>query len=617
MRPARDRRDPKRHKWTGILAGLLVPCLLIAGTIAPAAADLLVGSGDAQDTSWVARYDEAGAFVSVFAGLGTGLVGPRGLAFGPDGHLYVSSFATGEILRFNGLTGSPMGVFVPGGNGNLEHPERLLFVGDDLWVTDFTGGAVRRYEAHTGLPMGDLVEPGSGGLSLADDMVIGPDGMLYVASAGSGEVLRYLADGTFDRVFVSEMTFPQGLAFDLSGRLLVTDSDRHEVRRFLSDGTADGIFASGSPLDNPRGLTQLADGRLRVVNQNVSNVLRYSSGGAFLDIATSADGLTDPAYDATVVSSPYVAQGQPASVRVCPGDPVQLVFCFTRVVAGAESLCVEITDTAGLSSLQAVLASSQGEELCFNYDFTVPSSFGRGVIGVVMRVRSAACVSGVVSCGVAVTVNAPHALNTCEEMPGPADYDRPATRTFCVTNGGSCAATFAYALDDPLGWASGAAMSGQALLGPAQQFCLSVQVRPPFGAAEGQTDSLQWVAYPINDPTYGDTCLAEVFTYSTYPTVAVETENQFDFAFATPYPNPITPSVNLEFTLPSREPVRLEIVDVAGRMVRVLVNRELPAGRHSVRWESDERRRPISAGIYFARLRTPSRVAVQRVVWLR
>ena len=35
-----------------------------------------------------------------------GLSGPRGLAFGPDGNLYVSSRDTSSVLRYNGMTGN-------------------------------------------------------------------------------------------------------------------------------------------------------------------------------------------------------------------------------------------------------------------------------------------------------------------------------------------------------------------------------------------------------------------------------------------------------------------------------------------------------------------------------
>ncbi len=46
-----------------------------------------------------------------------GLTSPIGLAFGPNGNLYVSSPDTGQVLEFNGTTGAPIGtgVFIAAG----------------------------------------------------------------------------------------------------------------------------------------------------------------------------------------------------------------------------------------------------------------------------------------------------------------------------------------------------------------------------------------------------------------------------------------------------------------------------------------------------------------------
>ena len=73
------------------------------------------------------RYDgRTGAFLGVFVAKGSGgLNGAYGLAFGPDGNLYVDSFINNQVLRYDGGTGAFLDVFASG-NGLLG-PTYLAF----------------------------------------------------------------------------------------------------------------------------------------------------------------------------------------------------------------------------------------------------------------------------------------------------------------------------------------------------------------------------------------------------------------------------------------------------------------------------------------------------------
>ncbi|MCB0304596.1 MAG: T9SS type A sorting domain-containing protein [Calditrichaeota bacterium] len=71
-----------------------------------------------------------------------------------------------------------------------------------------------------------------------------------------------------------------------------------------------------------------------------------------------------------------------------------------------------------------------------------------------------------------------------------------------------------------------------------------------------------------------------------------------DFYLAQNYPNPFNPSTRIRFTLPQSVPVTLAVYNALGQEVATLVNRQLPAGEHSITWEA----RDLPSGIYYYRI---------------
>jgi len=85
------------------------------------------------------------------------------------------------------------------------------------------------------------------------------------------------------------------------------------------------------------------------------------------------------------------------------------------------------------------------------------------------------------------------------------------------------------------------------------------------------------------------------------------------FALGPATPNPGSGARNLAFTIPSRGRVALDVFDVTGREVAVLVDRELPAGTHDVRFFTDR----WGAGVYLYRLRFGANMRKGRFTVLR
>jgi hypothetical protein len=83
-------------------------------------------------------------------------------------------------------------------------------------------------------------------------------------------------------------------------------------------------------------------------------------------------------------------------------------------------------------------------------------------------------------------------------------------------------------------------------------------------------------------------------------------------------PNPFNPTTGLRFDLPSAGPVRLAIYDLAGRLVRVLVEGEIPAGSHEAVWDGrDASGRSAPSGSYLARLVAGGKVEGVRLSLVR
>jgi hypothetical protein len=100
-----------------------------------------------------------------------------------------------------------------------------------------------------------------------------------------------------------------------------------------------------------------------------------------------------------------------------------------------------------------------------------------------------------------------------------------------------------------------------------------------------------------------------IFRYEEVPTKirqAKKDEKQFmpqDFKLYPAYPNPFNASMVIRFELSKNCPVKLQIYNVYGQLIRTLVDENIIAGFHHVDWDgkSDDGY-SIASGIYFCRL---------------
>lgn len=75
------------------------------------------------------------------------------------------------------------------------------------------------------------------------------------------------------------------------------------------------------------------------------------------------------------------------------------------------------------------------------------------------------------------------------------------------------------------------------------------------------------------------------------------------FMLSQNYPNPFNPSTTIEYALPSSGNVRLEVFNVLGQRIKVLVSESQTPGKYSIKWNGNsDNGRNVSNGIYILKL---------------
>lgn len=213
----------------------------------------------------------------------------------PQHTLYISSFLLDQVLFVSDTrhSGVPAITFTQG--HGLDGPWGMVADDKYLYVASFATDQIHKYDLQTGKFVGAFGNESY--LDCPEGMARGPNNTIYVASFLDDRVVKFsLPDGKFLGVVANKshgLKGPEDVAFLPDGSLLICSHYSDTVLRFNSfSGEKLGVFAR---VEKPVGLTVGSDGHVYVTSYVTNSILRFNGQtGDFMDVYAAGGGLQGP-----------------------------------------------------------------------------------------------------------------------------------------------------------------------------------------------------------------------------------------------------------------------------------------------------------------------------------
>ena len=275
---------------------------------------------------------------------------PESITAAADGTLYVGSPAVGGVWRVKPQAGTVEQWIKPGAFGSrsllgvlVDEKSNLLFVCSNDFSSSgipgpssVPGSFVKGFDLSTGEGKVSAELPGKA--TLCNDMVVRPDGSLYVTNSLAPQILRLKPGSNQLEVFVESADFEQpaqgapgldGIAFGGDGNLYVnTFANGNFFRVEVKNGSPGKItkLKPSRPLKLPDGLRSTG-GLTFVMAEGGGSADRLTIDGDQVDVETIKDGIAGPTSVALAGKTLWITEDQlPHLFEAAKNGPPHLPF---------------------------------------------------------------------------------------------------------------------------------------------------------------------------------------------------------------------------------------------------------------------------------------------------
>ena len=119
----------------------------------------------------------------------------------------------------------------------------------------------------------------------------------------------------------------------------------------------------------------------------------------------------------------------------------------------------------------------------------------------------------------------------------------------------------------------------------------------------------------------GEFIVSDVMDTGSYGLFYVDNIEDFipeTFELISCYPNPFNPDINIDFNVPYKTRIKLDIYNINGNRVKTLIDNDLNQGMTSINWDGlNAKGESVSSGIYFVVLNIDGKTIVNKVTMLK